>query len=139
MGMKIVFPGGKKVNAIYKDFTIRTDQSVDAGGEGSAPEPFDLFLASIGTCAGIYVLNFCQARGIATEGAGLDLTPERDPETGLINKITLEIVLPEGFPEKFEEAIKRAVELCTVKKHLHKPPVFEIRTSATRSLAPAAG
>jgi ribosomal protein S12 methylthiotransferase accessory factor len=135
MDMKIEFPGGKKVNAIYKDFIIETDQSIDGGGEGTAPEPFDLFLASIGTCAGIYVLNFCQARSIPADGAGLTLAPERDPETGLVSKITIKINLPEGFPEKYEEAVKRAAELCTVKKHLKNPPAFEIRTNVAKPLA----
>ncbi|MCK5331318.1 MAG: osmotically inducible protein OsmC, partial [Candidatus Marinimicrobia bacterium] len=62
MDMKITFPGGKKINAEYNGQIIKTDQAVASGGNGSAPEPFDLFLASIGTCAGIYVLGFCQQR-----------------------------------------------------------------------------
>ncbi len=58
MTMEIVFPGNKKVNARYRGFTIETDQAREEGGDGSAPEPFDLFLSSMGTCAGIYVVYF---------------------------------------------------------------------------------
>ena len=65
--MIVTFGGGKKVNAEFNGFTIATDQAIYAGGEGAAPEPFSLFLASIGTCAGIFVLSFCQSRGIPTD------------------------------------------------------------------------
>src|SRR5665647_3873386 len=107
MDMEIYFPGNKKVSARYKGFTIDTDQPVGAGGDGTAPAPFDLFLASLGTCAGIYVLQFLQQRGLPTEGAGLGMSMERDPETHLVSKIKMEIKLPAGFPEKYEAAVIR--------------------------------
>ena len=75
MEMEVVLSGGMKVNAIYKGFTIETDQPEQAGGDGSAPSPFDLFLASIGTCAGFYVLSFCQKQGIPTDEIRLMLSP----------------------------------------------------------------
>ena len=128
--MEIVFQGGKRVNAVYHGFTIETDQSQGSGGAGTAPEPFDLFLASIGTCAGIYVLNFCEARNISMDGAGLILTPGRDPDSGMVDKITIEIQLPTDFPERYVAAVKRAAELCTVKRHLANPPEFEVLTSS---------
>ncbi|MDA8242639.1 MAG: osmotically inducible protein OsmC, partial [Elusimicrobia bacterium] len=56
--MEITFPGGKKVNALWHGFEIATDQPKSSGGDNSAPAPFDLFLASLGTCAGIFVLGF---------------------------------------------------------------------------------
>ncbi len=126
MKMEIFSPGGKKVNALYKSFTIRTDQSKEYGGEESAPEPFDIFLASIGTCAGINVVVFCQKRGIPTEKIKLILHFERNPENKMIEKITIEIQLPPEFPEKYKKAVIRAVDLCAVKKHLFMPPEFEI-------------
>jgi len=128
MDMQIVLPGGKKVNAIYQGFTIKTDQPKGSGGDGSAPSPFDLFLASIGTCAGFYVLSFCQERGIATDEVKLALLAERNRETGLTDRIAIEVQLPPEFPERYRGAVKRAAELCTVKKHLHSPPVIEIST-----------
>ncbi len=85
--MKISFPGGLRVDAEYKGFVIKTDQPVYSGGDGSAPAPFDLFLASIATCAGIYVLFFCQKRGIPTEKAAVVMKTRRNPETKRIEKI----------------------------------------------------
>ena len=67
MEMEITFPGGARVDANFGGMTVKTDQPVQGGGQGSAPTPFATFLASIGTCAGIYVLGFCQQRGIPTE------------------------------------------------------------------------
>ncbi len=130
MEMKITFPGGKKVNAEFDGTVIRTDQPPASGGEGSAPSPFEYFLSSIGTCAGIYALAFCQERGIATEGMSLlqkmDFT-EADGKRRL-EKVSLEIILPPGFPEKYRKAIVKAAELCTVKKAIAAPPEFSVHT-----------
>jgi putative redox protein len=134
--MTVTFPGGKRVDAEYGGFTIRTDQSPKGGGQGSAPQPFDLFLASIATCAGIYVKGYCDTRGIATEGLGLQMQVERDHEQHRIGRLVLEITLPEGFPEKHREAVIRAAELCSVKKHILNPPAFEIRATALEPLSP---
>jgi ribosomal protein S12 methylthiotransferase accessory factor len=127
--MIVRFPGGKRVDAEYDGFTIRTDQPAQGGGEGSAPQPFDLFLASIATCAGIYVKGYCDSRGIATEGLGLEMQIEREPEKHRVVRLLLEIRLPAGFPEKHREGVVRAAELCAVKKHILNPPTFEIRTA----------
>lgn len=128
MEMEVVFPGGKKVDAKYNGFTIKTDQPMRGGGENSAPAPFDLFLASIGTCAGIYVLGFCQQRGIPTEGIKILQRMMVDPMKRGIGKIALEIQVPPEFPEQYKEAVIRSAELCAVKKHLHDPPRFDIYT-----------
>ena len=132
MDMEISFPGGKKVDARYKGFTIKTDQPEHAGGDGAAPTPFDLFLSSIGTCAGFFVLSFCQQRDIPTHNVKLILRPERNKETGMITKITLEIQLPADFPEKYKEAVVKAAGVRAVKKHLFAGIVFDIVTT-TRS------
>jgi ribosomal protein S12 methylthiotransferase accessory factor len=126
MDMEISFPGGKKVNAIYKDFTIKTDQPKNEGGDGSAPEPFSLFLTSIGTCAGIYVLNFCQNRNIPTDELKMILTTEKDDETHMIKNIKIDIYLPKNFPDSYKNAILKTAALCTVKKYLEHPPTIEI-------------
>jgi putative redox protein len=125
MDMEVFFPGNKRVNARYKGFLIETDQPVGSGGDGSAPAPFDLFMASIGTCAGIYVLSFLEQRGLSAQGAGINLSSERDPETKLVSKVTLELRLPPEFPDKYRDAVIRAAEQCAVKRHLDSPPVFE--------------
>jgi putative redox protein len=126
--MKVTFPGGKKVDAEYGGFTVHTDQGVKAGGEGSAPPPFDLFLASIATCAGIYVKGYCDARGIPTGDLSMEMHVEHDHEKHRVARLRMDIHLPEGFPEKHRDAVVRAAEQCAVKKHVFEPPAFEIRT-----------
>ncbi len=126
--MKVTFAGGVKVDAEYKGFTIKTDQPVYEGGEGTAPAPFDLFLASLGTCAGYYVLAFCQQRKIPTDNAYLVLRTIREEGVKLISKITIEIHLPAGFPEKYKGAVVKAADSCAVKLHIEHAPVFETIT-----------
>jgi ribosomal protein S12 methylthiotransferase accessory factor len=124
----IDFPGGARVDAHFGPYTVHTAQPPHGGGEGSAPTPFATFLASIGTCAGIYVLGFCQRRGIPTDGLRLIQRVEAEPASGMVRTIRLEIELPAGFPERYKEAVIRAAEQCAVKKHFEHPPAFEIRT-----------
>ena len=126
MEMEITFPGNKRVYADFDGYTVETDQPLRGGGDGTAPAPFDLFLASIGTCAGIFVLGFMQQRNIPTEGAKLTLRTHFNPETHLIGKVDIDIQLPEGFPEQYKDAVIRAAELCSVKRHLHTPPEFAV-------------
>ncbi len=126
--MTVTFPGGKRVNAEYAGFTMSTDQPPQAGGEGAAPQPFDLFLASIATCAGIYVKGYCDARGIAADGLGMAMHIERESGKARVVRLAIEIKLPPGFPEKHRDAVVRAADLCAVKKHILNPPAFEIRT-----------
>lgn len=130
MIMDITFPGGVKVDAGFHGFTVHTDQPKDHGGDGTAPAPFDVFLASIGTCAGFYVLRFCQQRGLSTEGLGLTLETIKDPEAGRVAAIRLDIRLPQGFPDKYREAVIRAADQCAVKRHVVEAPRFEVVASA---------
>lgn len=127
--MKITFPGGKKVNAELDGFTHKTDQALISGGEESAPEPFSVFLSSIGTCTGIYVLRFCQERNINTNGMEIIQSMNLNPFSGMIDEIKLNIILPEGFPDKYRKAVIKAANLCAVKKHMEKPPQFIITTT----------
>ncbi len=126
MEMEVFFPGGRKVNSHYKGYTVETDQPEKDGGEGSAPEPYDLFLASIGTCAGIYVLSFCQERNIDTEKLKMSLHFQRNGKTRFLEEITIKVILPPDFPEKYKLAIIRTAELCTVKKSIANPPRINI-------------
>ena len=127
MEMKIDLAGNKQVNATYKGFTIKTDQPVSEGGDGSAPEPFDLFLASMGTCAGVYVVYFCESRQIPTENISLTLGSQKNEKSHLMEKIDIDIHLPPEFPEKYRKAVVRAAEMCTVKRTLANPPAIEVR------------
>lgn len=122
MDIRIAFPGGKRVDAAFGAHVVHTDQPADLGGEDAHPAPFDLFLASLATCAGIYVLGFCQARGIPTEGLTLVQRHELDQETKLPRRIVLEIGFPPDFPEKYKPAVVRAAEGCKVKKAIAAKP-----------------
>lgn len=123
--MVISFPGNKRVDAEYKGFAIQTDQAAYQGGDGSAPAPFDLFMASIGTCAGHYLLSFCLSRDIDTEGMSVTLNQDFDPEKKKITKVTIEAHLPPGFPERYRRAAIKSMESCAVKKYIETPFAFE--------------
>jgi len=123
--MIISFPGGSRVDAEYGSFIIKTDQPPSS----TAPTPFSLFLASMGTCAGIYVLGFCQQRGLPTDGVRIVQRMDRDPLSGLYKNIELEIQVPPDFPEKYHASLVRSAELCAVKKHLENPPKFDVHTT----------
>lgn len=128
MEITITFPGGAAVDAHFKGFTVHTDQIPEHGGGGTGPQPFDLFLASLGTCAGLYALRFCQQRAIETAGLNVRLFTAKDPGAPGLRAVRIEIQLPEGFPEKYRDAIVRAADQCPVKRHIHQPPEFEIVT-----------
>jgi ribosomal protein S12 methylthiotransferase accessory factor len=123
MTMEITFPGGKRVEARYKGQTILTDQ------DDSAPAPFDLFLASIGTCTGSYVARFCQRRSIPLDNLRVVQRKIVNPETKMVERIEVEIELPVDFPERYRDAVVRAAQLCTVTKHLEQPPKVDVVTS----------
>ncbi len=130
MDIEVTFPGGARVDANYGPYTIATDQPAMGGGSGSAPTPFALFLASIGTCAGIYVLGFLKQRGLSTKGVRLVQKINRNPETGMVEQVGIEIVVPEDFPAQYRPALIKTAELCAIKKHLESPPNFDVRVLA---------
>lgn len=131
MDIKITFPGGKKVNADMNGMVIPTDQPKKLGGDDTAPSPYALFLASIGTCAGIYVLSFCQERKIPTDKISLsqrlEYTATAEGKSKL-GKIVIDIHVPPDFPEKYHTALAKVAEQCAVKKTIQDPPQFEVRT-----------
>jgi len=129
MAMEVAFDGGKVITAHLNGHIIRTDQPVEQGGENSAPSPFELFLAAIGTCAGIYVKSFCDKRDISSEGIKIIQSADYNEETGLPTNIDLEIQLPESFPEKYIDSVINVAELCKVKKTIISQPKFKITTS----------
>ena len=128
MEMIIDFPGSARVDAHFGQYTVATDQPPQGGGDGSAPSPFALFLASMGTCAGIYVLGFCRQRGLPTDGIRIVQRMHSNPITGMVGKVDLEIQVPPDFPEKYRPSLVKSAELCAVKKHFEQPPVFDITT-----------
>lgn len=128
MEMIIDFPGGARVDAHFRGHDLPTDQPPGGGGEDSAPMPFEVFLASIGTCAGIYILGFCRQRGISTDGIRIIQRHYANPMTGMMEKIGMEIQVPSTFPKQYHDALIRSADLCKVKKTLENPPKFEIIT-----------
>jgi ribosomal protein S12 methylthiotransferase accessory factor len=131
MNMEIVFPGGQRVDAVTGPMVIQTNQ------DGTAPSPFGLFLASIGTCAGIYVLGFCQQRGLPTDGIKIIQRMRSNPFNHHIEQVELDIQVPHTFPEKYRDALVRSASLCAVKKHLENPPSFDVHTSVVEAAVAA--
>jgi putative redox protein len=126
--IRVAFGDGLKVSAEYKGFVIQTDQPVHQGGGGTAPAHFDYFLASIATCAGFYALAFCQERHIPIDDLGVTMSMEKGQVSKMIDKITITVDLPAGFPEKYKPVIVKAIDHCTVKAHIVRAPQFEIVT-----------
>ncbi len=124
----VTLPSGRRVDATVGEHVVRTDQPRDNGGEDTAPSPFQLFLAAIGTCAGIYVVGFCQKRELPTEGIRIRQRNHFDPETGVLARVELDIEVPPTFPEKYRDALVRVADQCAVKKAVQAQPVFQVRT-----------
>ncbi len=120
--MDVSFPGDHRVDADFEGVHIPT------GADGE-PSPFDLFLASIATCAGIKVLYFCQERNISTDGLTLKQRMFYNPDSRMFEKIEIDIHLPPDFPEQYHDAVIRAANTCGVKRHLFAPPEFDVHVS----------
>lgn len=129
MELEIFFAGTKKVNAKFKGFVVKTDQPINGGGNGDDPSPFELFLSSLGTCAGIFVKSFCDQRNLPTDNIKIIEHVETDSVKHSVSKIGLEILLPADFPEKYKNAVISAADLCSVKRLIQNPPEFDVYTS----------
>ncbi|MEW5826266.1 MAG: OsmC family protein [Candidatus Bipolaricaulota bacterium] len=129
MEMKISFAGGQRIDAGFDGFTVRTDQPTTAGGGGTAPSPFDLFLASVGTCTAYYVLRFCQTRGLPTDDVHVTLRATRDEAAHRVTRMDVQVDLPQNFPAELVAACARAAESCAVKRHLETPPAIVVSAS----------
>ena len=126
----ITLPGGRKVDAQFPGHLVHTDQPRDNGGEDTAPSPFQLFLAAIGTCAGIFVQGFCAKRDLPTEGIRILERPTYD-EKDILVAVDLEIQVPPSFPENYRDALIRVADQCSVKKAVQAQPKFTVRTTVT--------
>ncbi len=124
--MQVFIGEGKKVKAEYKGFTIETDQPEKYGGENSAPAPFDLFLASLGTCVGFFMGAFCRRMNLPTFGFKIEMEFIGDPQTHLVKKILTKVTFPENFPEKYKNAVFKSADSCSVTKQMKYMPEFEI-------------
>ena len=124
--IEVNFPGNLAVEAKIRDYTLLTDQPEKSGGDGSGPTPFELFTSSIATCAGYFALKFCRTREIDTTGMSLKMHYAWDKELKRYPKMSVELQLPDNFPDKYRDAIIKAMEQCVVKQHIQQPPEFEI-------------
>ena len=124
----VKFGDGLKIDVEYKGFVVKTDQPAREGGGGTAPSPFDYFLVSLAACAGFYALAFCRERKISVEGLAVTMTTERGEVSKMIDKVMISVALPTAFPEKYRFALVKAIDHCTVKAHILRPPQFEIVT-----------
>jgi ribosomal protein S12 methylthiotransferase accessory factor len=127
--MEIYFNGNKQVFADFNGFTVKTDQAVRGGGEGAYPEPFHMFLASLGTCAGIFVKSFCDQRGIPADDIKLTMDPKFDHTRHIIGEVDVKIQVPADFPEKYDRAVIQTASLCSVKRHLREDIAFNVVVS----------
>ena len=128
MEIKAVFDGGLKVKAKFDEFEVPSDHAVKNGGDNSAPDPFSIFLSSIINCAGFFVLKFCQSREIPTDGISLNLVNDFNPKERRAENIKITVNVPESFPKKYEKALIKAVDQCSVKKTILAQPNFEVTT-----------
>jgi ribosomal protein S12 methylthiotransferase accessory factor len=126
MEIHVASRDGLRIDAQLGAFKVTTDQPVADGGTNTAPSPFDLFLASLATCAGYYVVAFCRERGLPTEGITLKMTNDWNDQKHLAETIAIHISLPDDFPEKYRRAVTRVAGMCTVKRHMDNPPAFVI-------------
>lgn len=126
MEIRVALRGQKKISGHFDGFEVMTDQPLKSGGEGSAPSPFDLFLASIATCAGFFVQSYCQTRQLPTDGIEIIQNLTRDEQTRMVTQISLRVIVPASFPTEHHEGIIAAINACSVKKHLLHPPAFAV-------------
>ena len=128
MEIKVTLEDGKKVATQIGAHRIVTDQPTKYGGQDSAPAPFDLFLASIATCAGFFVKSYCDNKGIDADGIDLLMTTQVDEKTKQVTGFVTTITVPPSLPEKVHSALQRAVQQCTVKKTIDAQPAFTVET-----------
>ena len=126
MEIKVNFLDKLRLEAKFDDFTVITDQPIRYKGDGSAPSPFDYFLASSALCAAYFVRVYCLARDIPTENIRLSQNNIVDPENRYNQKFQIQVELPEDISEKDRQGILRSIDRCTVKKVVQTGPEFSI-------------
>lgn len=126
MEIKVNFLDNLRLEAKFDDFTVVADQPIRYKGDGSAPGPFDYFLASSALCAAYFVKLYCQARDIPTENIRLSQNNIVDPENRYKQMFKIQVELPEDISDKDRQGILRSVERCTVKRVVQNNPDFVI-------------
>ena len=128
MEIKVNFLDNLRLEAKFDDFTVTADQPIRYKGDGSAPSPFDYFLASSALCAAYFIKVYCKARDISTENIRLSQNNIIDPEDRYNQIFQIQVELPHDISDKDREGILRSIDRCTVKKVVQTGPVFKIDT-----------
>ncbi len=127
MEIKVNFLDNLRLEAKFDDFTVIADQPIRYKGDGSAPGPFDYFLASSAMCAAYFVKVYCNARNIPTEHIRLSQNNIVDPEDRYNQIFQIQVELPESISEKDKKGILRSIDRCTVKKVVQQNPEFKVQ------------
>ncbi|WP_137225808.1 OsmC domain/YcaO domain-containing protein [Shewanella sp. MEBiC00475] len=128
MEIKVNFLDNLRLEAKFDDFTVTADQPIRYKGDGSAPSPFDYFLASSALCAAYFIKVYCKARDISTENIKLSQNNIVDPEDRYNQIFQIQVELPDDLSDKDRQGILRSIERCTVKKVVQTGPEFKIET-----------
>ena len=128
MEIKVNFLDNLRLEAKFDDFTVITDQPIRYKGDGSAPSPFDYFLASSALCAAYFARIYCLSRDIPTENIRLSQNNIVDPENRYNQIFQIQVELPESISDKDRAGILRSIDRCTVKKVVQTSPEFKIET-----------
>ncbi|SMF24556.1 OsmC domain/YcaO domain-containing protein [Pseudobacteriovorax antillogorgiicola] len=131
MEINVRFLDNLRLEASFDDFTITTDQPIRYKGDGTAPSPFDYFLASSALCAAYFVKVYCKARDIPTDDIRISQNNTIDPENRYNQIFSIKVELPADLPEKHREGILKAMDRCTVKKVIQTGPDFQIESVDT--------
>ncbi len=126
MEIKVDFLDNLRLEAKFDDFSVIADQPIRYKGDGSAPSPFDYFLASSALCAAYFVKVYCNARDISTDGIRLSQNNIVDPENRYNQIFQIQVELPESLSDKDKQGILRSIDRCTVKKVVQTEPEFKI-------------
>ena len=126
MEINVNFLDNLRLEAKFDDFTVITDQPIRYKGDGSAPSPFDYFLASSAMCAAYFVKVYCKARDIPTDNIRLSQNNIVDPEDRYNQIFKIQVELPEDISDKDRQGILRSIDRCTVKKVIQTGPDFQI-------------
>jgi ribosomal protein S12 methylthiotransferase accessory factor len=128
MEINVRFLENLRLEAKFDDFTVITDQPIRYKGDGSAPSPFDYFLASSALCAAYFIRVYCLARKIPTDDIKLSQNNIIDPSDRYKQIFQIKVELPEGISDRDREGILRSIDRCTVKKVIQEHPEFQIET-----------
>ncbi|MYL23419.1 OsmC domain/YcaO domain-containing protein [Halomonas alkaliantarctica] len=128
MEIKVNYLDNLRLEAKFDDFAVISDQPIRYKGDGSAPGPFDYFLASSAMCAAYFVKVYCNARDIPTENIRLSQNNIVDPENRYKQIFKIQVELPADLSDKDRQGILRSIDRCTVKKVVQMGPEFQIET-----------